>query len=417
MAFASAEAIGVAGMALKLMMANAPEGTRAEFQFNSVGKFSIGRDPHCEWVISDPARSVSGRHCEIISDGETFTLRDTSTNGVFVNGATQRLEQVHVLRSKDTLHIGKFLIQVELTDTPVGTEQAREDVAPSSVPSRSVGQRGADPAASVAGGGRSVPSPEVGFASGDSGMTIIRPAPRQAAKASPAPVPAPPAPPAPQQPPPPPPAPAKPPLADNFWVEPVASPREAETASTETSAPVAISLAPLAEALGLNGAALGGGDPEVTLRRVGAVLVAFASGYAALLAEQGQARRRLGSRQLALPVRLKAGASAFSGPPAKTLQRLLGADDASALISDASRNIAAHQQALLEGALSAASDLAGALEPDRLGAESGQLFADHYRHLWTSVEGDWCAGFEEAFRLQFGAAYDEAAPKPGEAKR
>jgi len=46
---------------------------------------TIGRAPDNEWVLPDPRRIVSGHHCEIEYRGGSYWLRDTSTNGVFVN--------------------------------------------------------------------------------------------------------------------------------------------------------------------------------------------------------------------------------------------------------------------------------------------------------------------------------------------
>lgn len=46
---------------------------------------TIGRAPDNDWVLPDPRRIVSGHHCEIEYRGGSFWIRDTSTNGVFVN--------------------------------------------------------------------------------------------------------------------------------------------------------------------------------------------------------------------------------------------------------------------------------------------------------------------------------------------
>jgi type VI secretion system protein len=46
---------------------------------------TIGRAPDNDWVLPDPRRIVSGHHCEIEYRGGSYWLRDTSTNGVYVN--------------------------------------------------------------------------------------------------------------------------------------------------------------------------------------------------------------------------------------------------------------------------------------------------------------------------------------------
>jgi pSer/pThr/pTyr-binding forkhead associated (FHA) protein len=63
---------------------------------------SIGRDEHCDVVISAP--QASRRHAEIRVDGDTAMVRDLgSSNGTFVNG--RRIQQ-HELRHGDILAVG-----------------------------------------------------------------------------------------------------------------------------------------------------------------------------------------------------------------------------------------------------------------------------------------------------------------------
>jgi pSer/pThr/pTyr-binding forkhead associated (FHA) protein/ribosomal protein L37AE/L43A len=50
-------------------------------------KFTIGRDPKCDYVIFDPKNRVSRKHAEICVKNNKMFITDTnSTNGVFVNG-------------------------------------------------------------------------------------------------------------------------------------------------------------------------------------------------------------------------------------------------------------------------------------------------------------------------------------------
>ena len=50
---------------------------------------TIGRAPDNDWVLPDPSRVVSGHHCEIEYRGGAYWLKDTSTNGVFVNDSEE----------------------------------------------------------------------------------------------------------------------------------------------------------------------------------------------------------------------------------------------------------------------------------------------------------------------------------------
>jgi len=55
------------------------------------GTLSIGRAPGNDWVLPDPDRHLSKTHCLIVAAGGRYMLTDTSTNGVFVNGASERV--------------------------------------------------------------------------------------------------------------------------------------------------------------------------------------------------------------------------------------------------------------------------------------------------------------------------------------
>jgi ABC-type multidrug transport system ATPase subunit/predicted component of type VI protein secretion system len=65
----------------------------------------MGRDPHCELAF-DPETDlqVSGRHAEVIEVGETYQIRDHSTNGTYVNG--KRVKQA-VIRDGDLIELGQ----------------------------------------------------------------------------------------------------------------------------------------------------------------------------------------------------------------------------------------------------------------------------------------------------------------------
>jgi len=78
---------------------------------------TIGRAPDNDWVLPDPRRIVSGHHCEIEYRGGSYWLRDTSTNGVYVNesedpvSANGPLE----LQDGDRLRMGdyEFIVSVD----------------------------------------------------------------------------------------------------------------------------------------------------------------------------------------------------------------------------------------------------------------------------------------------------------------
>ena len=106
-------------MALRLKIvsenaASAGEHPRWTFGVNG-GR--IGRHTSNDWVLRDPERYVSGRHAEIEHRGGAWLLRDTSTNGTFVNDSDEALgpDRPHELSNGDRFRIGEYEIEVEIT--------------------------------------------------------------------------------------------------------------------------------------------------------------------------------------------------------------------------------------------------------------------------------------------------------------
>ena len=77
---------------------------------------TIGRAPDNDWVLPDPSRVVSGHHCEIEYRGGSYWLKDTSTNGVFVNDSDEPASATGpvILRDGDRLSIGDYVLVVSV---------------------------------------------------------------------------------------------------------------------------------------------------------------------------------------------------------------------------------------------------------------------------------------------------------------
>ena len=67
----------------------------------------IGRDPDCDVVLD--SHEVSRRHATIAPDLLGYTIRDESSNGVFVNG--ERAERAHLLCEGDVVRIGDAIFR------------------------------------------------------------------------------------------------------------------------------------------------------------------------------------------------------------------------------------------------------------------------------------------------------------------
>ena len=74
---------------------------RAEFAVPD-GGLTLGRDPSCDLILT--SEGISRRHASIAPSLLGYTLKDTSTNGVWVNGT--KVEGSHVLGLGDVLRLG-----------------------------------------------------------------------------------------------------------------------------------------------------------------------------------------------------------------------------------------------------------------------------------------------------------------------
>jgi predicted component of type VI protein secretion system len=96
------------------------------------GNLTVGRDAGAGLVISDPSHEISRLHCEFALRGRDLTLRDLSSNGVFIGRARRRLsprEPVPV-REREPIHVGQYILLVE-TVSPDSTAVPQAMMAPS----------------------------------------------------------------------------------------------------------------------------------------------------------------------------------------------------------------------------------------------------------------------------------------------
>ncbi|MEP1586329.1 MAG: type VI secretion system-associated FHA domain protein [Tateyamaria sp.] len=77
---------------------------------------SIGRKANNDWSLPDNTRFISGHHVSVTVENDTYLLEDVSTNGTFVNGASQRISGKHKLSDGDTIRIGSYIVGVVLEE-------------------------------------------------------------------------------------------------------------------------------------------------------------------------------------------------------------------------------------------------------------------------------------------------------------
>jgi type VI secretion system protein len=78
----------------------------------------IGRSPHADWTLPDARNYISSTHAEVEYRDGGYWLTDRSTNGVFVNGAPERLSEPHLIAEGDEIVIGQYRLEASLAAKP-----------------------------------------------------------------------------------------------------------------------------------------------------------------------------------------------------------------------------------------------------------------------------------------------------------
>lgn len=432
-------------MTLTLSVLRCPDAAPPETRRLTGGEFRIGRAPDNDWVLSDPDRVLSKRHCVIAWRGGAWQIADTSTNGTFINNDAAPLGAgaVHVLTDGDRLRLGAYEIEARIAaETGFTAAPARSGyndpfgddpfATPAATPPSA-------PEDSWFGGGNSIslpsdfdplapeeplfgaPVPDHQPAHHDA----FRP-PAQAPKLlpddwdlsiAPAQIPAPPIPahpiPAPPTPPaafapPPQPVPIPPPLAAVAPAAPSAPPPD--------TALLGIFLA----AAGMTGDAA---DPAETMRRAGLAFRAMVAGLRQAMIARAAIKGEFRIEQTMIRARgnnpLK-----FSADDDDAMAALLGLGrrtemDAGAAVSDALRDIRLHEIAVMGAMQSAVRALLARLDPAALRSEAEQARSlipaqrkarafDAFEALHASITLALADDFDSVFGREFARAYERA---------
>ena len=111
-------------MTLKLVMIRCPDNVAPERREVRGGEFSIGRGKENQWVVADPDRHLSKKHCQFTYGVGEWELQDFSTNGTFLNQASDPIGKgaSQKLRNGDRVKFGLYEIEVIIDEE----ESARE---------------------------------------------------------------------------------------------------------------------------------------------------------------------------------------------------------------------------------------------------------------------------------------------------
>ncbi len=105
-------------MALNLSVVKSPAGVTLASSQQTFGEEggTIGRGDGNNWVLSDPDRFLSSRHCAVTFEGGQYYLTDTSTNGTFINSAPEPIGKGGKIpvNDGDSIELGDYQFKVSL---------------------------------------------------------------------------------------------------------------------------------------------------------------------------------------------------------------------------------------------------------------------------------------------------------------
>jgi type VI secretion system FHA domain protein len=122
-------------MSLILVVIRGPDSVAFERREVTGGEFSIGRGPDNDWILADPERHLSKRHCQLAFRSGGWLLTDSSSNGTFVNHDARPVGPgaPRPLRDGDRIRLGQYELEVSVV------EQERFGDARSAPPARAGG--------------------------------------------------------------------------------------------------------------------------------------------------------------------------------------------------------------------------------------------------------------------------------------
>ena len=446
-------------MTLTLSVLRCPDAAPPETRSIEGGEFRIGRGPDNDWVLTDPDRVLSKRHCVIAWRSGAWQIADTSTNGTFVNQDIEPLGagRVHALTDGDRIRLGSYEIEARLVERGYGETGygGGFGAAPAARPDPFADPFGEDPFARPAapaaapesdewfGGSNSISMPDnfAGLPDDDALFgpapvpdhspaqnDVFRPAPMapkllpddwdlglepgsNTAAAGPAwttptPTPAPP-PPVDIQPPPPPPPPAAP--------EP--------PAPASAPAPAGDLLRVFLEAAGMDGLPPPA-DPELLMRRLAGLFRAMVGGLRQVMIARAAIKGEFRIEQTMIRARgnnpLK-----FSADDDDAMAALIGLGrrtsdlQAEEAVRDALRDIRLHEIAVMSGMQAAVRAMFARLDPAPLRAEAEAARAvlpaqrkarafEAYEALYGQLSAALADDFDNVFGKTFARAYERA---------
>ena len=103
-------------------------GMPAEFVLNRRGAM-IGRAATCDWSLPDPRNFISSRHGEVTFRDGFYYFKDISTNGTFLNGGDDRMDDVRRVEQGDMFLIGHYEVVAALSGSALAALEQHDEAA------------------------------------------------------------------------------------------------------------------------------------------------------------------------------------------------------------------------------------------------------------------------------------------------
>jgi type VI secretion system FHA domain protein len=105
-------------MSLTLTVLRCPDAVPPETREVTGGEFTIGRGRDNDWVLADPDKHLSKRHCVVAFRSGGWQLADTSSNGTFLNrdGDPIGAGAPRTLGDGDRIRLGPYEIEVRVRE-------------------------------------------------------------------------------------------------------------------------------------------------------------------------------------------------------------------------------------------------------------------------------------------------------------
>jgi predicted component of type VI protein secretion system len=105
-------------MTLTLSVLRCPDAVPPETKRVNGGEFRIGRGLDNDWIMPDPDKLLSKKHCVVAFRNGGWAIADTSTNGTFINRDSDPVGpgQIRELSDGDRIRFGAYEIEVRIDD-------------------------------------------------------------------------------------------------------------------------------------------------------------------------------------------------------------------------------------------------------------------------------------------------------------